>query len=150
MRKLEIAWRILFIAASIDLILGLGTLLYEPSSIILARELGMKEFTGLTPEELRTLSPNLFPWIGFVLKSWGAFIIGSSILTMGIAATAYRKGERWSWFTLLIGHVPTCLIYLAISILLQSAYLLLIGLAVLPYLVGLFLPTREFLRGGKL
>ncbi len=149
MKKLEFAWRILFVAALVDLVLGLSTLLYEPSSIILAQELGMKEFTGLAPEELRTLNPNLFPWIGFVFKSWSAFIIGSSILTMGIAVTAYRRGEKWAWFTLLIGHVPICLIYLAITILLQSSYILFIGVVVLPYLVGLFLPTREFLRRVK-
>ncbi|MBI2184027.1 MAG: hypothetical protein HYU39_03605 [Thaumarchaeota archaeon] len=150
MRKLEIAWRILFVAALVDLVLGVGTLLLESSFVTLAQELSMEEFTGLRLEELRALGPNLFPWIGFVFRSWSAFVIGSSILTMGIAAKAYHKGERWAWFTLVIAHVPTCLIYLSISILLQSSFLLFIGIVVLAYLVGLFLPTREFLGGKQL
>ena len=150
MRKLEIAWRVLFVVALLDLILGIGTLVIEPSSVLLAEELGMKGFAGVTPEELQTLSPNLFAWIGFVFKSWSAFIIGSSVLTMGIAAKAYREGERWAWFTLVIGHVPLCLIYLSISILLRSAFVPFIGLVVLAYLVGLLLPARQFLGGKQL
>lgn len=102
MNKLDIAWRVLFAVALVDLTLGVGILVIEPSSVLLAEELGMKGFAGVTPGELQTLSPNLFTWITFVFKSWSAFIIGSSVLTMGIAARAFREGERW-------GLVHSCL-----------------------------------------
>ena len=150
MKMLEIAWRVLFVAALVDLILGVSALLLESSSVTLTQELGLTEFTGLTPDGLRALSPNLFPWIGFVFRSWSAFIIGSSILTMGIVAGAYRRGERWAWLTLAVAHAPTCLIYLWIIVFLQSSSVLFVGLVVLAYLVGLFLPMREFLRGQRL
>ena len=35
---------------------------------------------------------------------YGIYIVAFSIMAIAIAATAYKRGERWAWWALLVGN----------------------------------------------
>ena len=79
-------------------------------------------FTGLTPDQLKSLDPRLFTWIGMVFRSWGVFAIGLGIMIVCLAGTAYRSGERWAWWTLAIGGLTTFTGFLFVNFALNSDF----------------------------
>jgi hypothetical protein len=74
-----------------------------------------QRYTGLTPDQLRALEPQLFAWMGMVFRSWGAFAIGLGTTVAGLAAFAYRRGEVWAHWLLMIAGVATFSIFLTVK-----------------------------------
>jgi hypothetical protein len=60
------AWAILFGLGLLATVMGLMFIVVRPSFVLLPED---RRFTGLTPDELRALDPQLFAWIGMVFRS---------------------------------------------------------------------------------
>jgi hypothetical protein len=77
-------------------------LLGPGSSPILAA--GYEGFTGASWGELARGPRNGAEFIGLLFRTYGAFGVAFSVLAIAIAATAFRRGEAWAWWALLVGN----------------------------------------------
>jgi len=48
--------------------------------------------------------PKTAGYITLVFRMYGIYIVAFGLLAIAIAATAYRRGDRWAWWTLLVGN----------------------------------------------
>ena len=88
------------------------------------------------------------PKVWSAIQSWerdeGTELFGFSLFAAAIATTAYRRGEKWAWYT--FWYLPLYALYGTITTsLIGSSYLtyLLAGILVAT-LAGLILPYRRF------
>jgi hypothetical protein len=54
--------------------------------------------TGLTLNEMATRNPGVLGYIGGISRQLGNFMLVMGVLTIGLAAVPYRKGEKWAWY----------------------------------------------------
>ena len=77
--------------------------LLGPGSVpILAAE--YKGFTGHSWSELAGASPMTPAFVTVIFRVYGAYNVVFGLMASAIALTAFRRGDRWSWWTLLVGH----------------------------------------------
>lgn len=65
---------------------------------------GYEGYTGGSWQHLAVTSPKTAGYITLVFRMYGIYIVAFSLLAIAIAATAYRRGKRWAWWTLLVGN----------------------------------------------
>jgi hypothetical protein len=65
---------------------------------------GYDGYTGHPWEHLVSTSPETAGYITLVFRMYGIYIIAFSLMAIAIAATAFRRGERWAWWVLLVGN----------------------------------------------
>jgi hypothetical protein len=65
---------------------------------------GYEGFTGLSWQTLVTTSPRTAAYITLVFRMYGVYNLVFGILTCIIAVTAFRRGERWAWWALLVSN----------------------------------------------
>jgi hypothetical protein len=125
---------LLTMAAAVPHALGLNT---DPVLV--------KSIVGMTIEDLKLMNPMFFDLYNFYFRSGGLSDFGFAFLLLAISATAYRRGEKWAWYTLWI--VPAFFLgFVALSLTLKSSYSLLppLMLFIALSLIGLLLPFRKF------
>jgi len=83
--------------------------------------------------------PEVIEYIKFIFRFLGIWVLLSGITTCVIAATGYRKSEKWAWYSLL--YVPFH--FLLFAILTPWTAVLMIPL-ILITILGLAIPYREF------
>ena len=76
-----------------------------------------------------------------ILGALGAALVGFNILTLLIAVIPFRRGERWSWFTLWLLPLQWVFQFVFLP---DFTYLILALLTT----VGLVLPYRRFFSGS--
>jgi hypothetical protein len=116
-------------------LMGLSFVVLRPIIVLLPED---QRFTGLTPDQLKALNAQLFIWIGFVFRSWGAFAIGFGILVTAVASTSYRQGDRWAWWALAVAGLVTFGIFLIVNLMLGSDFKVPIALLFAAYLWALW------------
>ncbi len=105
----------------------------------------VRNIVGMTIEDLKVSNPIFFDLYNFYFRSGGLSDFGFAFLLMVISATAYRRGEKWSWYAFWI--VPAFFLgFVALSLTLESSSSLLppLMMFVILSLVGLLLPFRKF------
>jgi hypothetical protein len=65
---------------------------------------GYEGFTQSSWSELVVTSPATASFITLVFRLFGALCATFGIMGVLIAATAFRRGERWAWWALLVGN----------------------------------------------
>ena len=60
-----------------------------------------KASPGAPGSELAATSPKTAGYITLVFRMYGIYIVAFGLLAIAIAATAYRRDDRWAWWTLL-------------------------------------------------
>ena len=65
---------------------------------------GYEGFTGRSWQELADTSTLTTGFITIVFRVYGAYIVAFGVLAISIAATAFRRGESWAWWALLVGN----------------------------------------------
>ena len=63
-----------------------------------------QNFTGLSWIELKAASPKITEFITILFRMYGTFNVVFGLLTVAITVSAFRRGERWAWWTLLVGN----------------------------------------------
>ena len=106
--KRRAAWILLFIvnagivawgamaAALPDYLLGPGGQPILPA--------GYEGYTGGSWTELASSSPMTAGFIEILFRMYGAFNLIVGLMGMAIAATAFRRGDVWAWWTLLVSN----------------------------------------------
>ena len=104
----HIAWLVLVIADAGLLAWGAGAaaipehLLGPGGTAILPA--GYHGYSGDSWHQLASRSPETAGYITLVFRTYGIYIVAFSLLAVAIAATAFRRGERWAWSALLVGN----------------------------------------------
>jgi hypothetical protein len=65
---------------------------------------GYEGFTGGSWQELMATSPAAAGFMVVLFRVYGAYIVAFGLLAIGVAATAFRRGDSWAWWALLIGN----------------------------------------------
>ena len=65
---------------------------------------GYEGFTGRSWQELTTTSPAAAAFMRVLFRVYGAYVVATGLLAIAVAATAFRRGERWAWWALLVGN----------------------------------------------
>lgn len=65
---------------------------------------GYEGFTGASWSELAKSSPMTAKYIDMLFRLYGVFNVAFGMTAGAIAVTAFRRGERWAWWTLLAGN----------------------------------------------
>ncbi len=74
-----------------------------PSTSSIVRD-GYEGFTGGSWPDLVDTSPGAASFTVLVFRMFGLYGTAFSLMAIAIAATAFRRGERWAWWALLIGN----------------------------------------------
>jgi hypothetical protein len=65
---------------------------------------GYESFTGHSWRELVATSPATAGFIDVLFRLYGAYIVAFGVMAIAIANTAFRRGDRWAWWSLLVGN----------------------------------------------
>ena len=153
-RYLNFGWRVMVIWGVGVALLGVLTSLLNHlvSPQILYYTSADAQFTGISWSQLQQTYPKLALWLTLFFDTTASQLLFYGILTAFIAATAYRRGERWAWISLLLAflitfaHLFPSFLFLSGGILANSGISIGIGgtLIMLVFLlVGLLLPGTE-------
>jgi len=63
---------------------------------------GYESFTKRAWSELANTSPAAPAFMTVLFRVYGAYIVAFGVLAIAVAATAFRRGERWAWWALLV------------------------------------------------
>jgi hypothetical protein len=108
MRRRRIAWILILIvdaayvvwgamaAAMPDGLLGPGGKAILPA--------GYEGFSGGSWSELLQTSPMTAKYIIVLFRMYGIYCVLFGLMASAIAVTAFRRGDRWAWWTLLFGN----------------------------------------------
>ncbi len=109
----QVAWLLILLAAGGLLLWGAMAalapehLLGPNSGPILPAE--YEGFTGYSWSALSSASPRAIEFMTLVFRMYGTYGVGFSLMAIGIAVTAFRRGEGWASWALLIGNTITYL-----------------------------------------
>jgi hypothetical protein len=135
------AWVILLALGLLWLVVGIVAV-FSPEGIF---ETDAKSVTNMPWSELKASSPMAADFVTFVYGQMGLLKISWSFFVLVITLTAYRKGEKWAWYTM--WSVPVLLVsdalFSAIYIGDVSQMLSFVPITTIA-LLGLLLPYRKF------
>ncbi|MBC8336571.1 MAG: hypothetical protein H8E29_15015 [Anaerolineales bacterium] len=121
----NIGWIIFILFGLLQISSGL------PSLCILCMEPGHWDWLTSAPEVLEYLNLT-WRWLGVTSLAFGVW-------TLAIAATAFRKGERWAWFAMWVWPA-----YLAAQGIVFPFQWPAMRILIVFALIGLFVPYRIF------
>ncbi len=102
MNRRRVAWILIFIVEGGMATLFLNHLLGPGGKPILPA--GFEGFTGGSWSRLASTAPMTARYIDMVFRLYGAYCAIFGVMGCAIAVSAFRKGERWAWWTLLAGN----------------------------------------------
>src|SRR5690242_1425815 len=65
---------------------------------------GYERFSKASWSELASTSPMTAKYIVVLFRMYGAFNMVFGLMVIAITVTAFRRGERWAWWALLVGN----------------------------------------------
>jgi hypothetical protein len=65
---------------------------------------GYEGFTRGSWAELAAAAPATAGYIAVLFRLYGVFCLVFGLMAIAITVTAFRRGERWAWWTLLVGN----------------------------------------------
>jgi hypothetical protein len=104
----HLAWLVLVVADAGLLVWGAGAaaipahLLGPGGKAILPA--GYEGYSGSSWHHLAATAPKTAGYITLVFRMYGIYIVAFSLLAVAIAATAFRRGDRWAWWAMLVGN----------------------------------------------
>jgi hypothetical protein len=64
-------------------------------------------FTGYSWSELIATAPKTADLLTLVFRMYGIYGVAFSLMGIAISVTAFRRGESWAWWALLVGNTIT-------------------------------------------
>ena len=61
-------------------------------------------YEGFSGGSWLELGPATRGFMEVLFRVYGAFNVAFGLLTIAVAATAFRRGDRWAWWALLVGN----------------------------------------------
>ena len=112
-RARQFAWLAIVIADAGFLVWGAEAALAPgcPGACLTA---GYETYTKQPWSALVATSPSTSAFLLMVFRVYGAYNVAFGVVAIAIALTAFRRGESWAWWTLLIGNtiaLPSAMTY---------------------------------------
>ncbi len=63
-----------------------------------------ESFTGAAWPELAGASPRTAAFVVLLFRMYGVYIVAFGLLAITVAVTAFRQGDGWAWWALLVGN----------------------------------------------
>jgi len=100
------------VAADVGLLAWAATAAVAPERLIGPGSIpilpaGFQGFTGASWQDLVATTPRTADYATLLFRMFGLYGIAFSLLAVAVAATAFRRGERWAWWGLLVGNALT-------------------------------------------
>ncbi len=140
------AWTILLALGIVFALFGVGDMALGTA----ADPAIVEGVAGMTPKEIGDMDPALLRLVNQQTRAGGSFLLIGGLLIAAIAATSFRRGERWAWYALWTLPLLNVLIFLNMYMSLDPASdvlpppLLSAPIALAISVVGLLLPVRRF------
>jgi len=64
-------------------------------------------FTGYSWSQLIATTPKTADLLTLVFRMYGIYGVAFSLMAIAIAVTAFRRGDTWAWWALLVGNTLT-------------------------------------------
>jgi hypothetical protein len=64
-------------------------------------------FTGYSWSEFIATAPKTADLLTLIFRMYGIYGVAFSLMAVVIAVTAFRRGDRWAWWALLVGNTLT-------------------------------------------
>lgn len=61
-------------------------------------------FTAYSWRELTSTSPMTAEFITIIFRMYGTFNVAFALMAIAITVTAFRRGDSWAWWALLVGN----------------------------------------------
>jgi len=68
---------------------------------------GYEGFTGGSWQALAAASPKTTEYLTLLFRMFGLYGVAFSLIAIAVAANAFRRGEGWAWWALLVGNTIT-------------------------------------------
>jgi len=144
--SIKIGWKIMLAMGIYLAALGLF--------LIAAPQVGFEEafaaFTGNSWTNFASANAEPSELFLIMQKFVGANVLSAAVLVIGITLTSYRKGARWSWYTLLVGGIigwGSCLTFRATigirEALMGGGLISIIGTII--FIIAIALPAKAIL-----
>jgi len=65
---------------------------------------GYEGYTHSSWAAMASASPQTAGYMEVLYRTYGVYNLAFGLMTVGIALTAFRRGERWAWWALLVGN----------------------------------------------
>ena len=65
---------------------------------------GYEGYSGASWPDLAAVSPLIAGYMKVLFRIYGVYCVLFGFMGSAIAATAFRRGERWAWWVLLVGN----------------------------------------------
>ena len=107
----QVAW-ILMLIADVGLLAWAAMAAIAPEHLLGPNsapilQAGYEGFTGNSWSELAGTSPMTTAFLTLVFRMYGTYGVAFSLMAIAIAVTAFRRGEGWAWWALLVGNTIT-------------------------------------------
>ena len=108
MRLRQNAWLIILVVDLLDVAWGAGAAI-SPESLLgpggkAILPAGFEGYTGASWPQLASASPLTAGYMVLLFRMYGLFNVLFGLMGAAIAATAFRRGERWAWWVLLVSN----------------------------------------------
>lgn len=94
------SWIVFFVLGLILTLFGLGDIMTGGATFEGGEAPTLQGISGMTWQQLSSTSPNAAGMIDYLVRAGGAHLFLLGLLSMVVAATAFRRGERWAWFAM--------------------------------------------------
>ena len=65
---------------------------------------GYESFTRGSWKEIADASPMTVEFMTLLFRLYGAYIVAFGLIAIAVTASAFRRGDRWAWWALLVGN----------------------------------------------
>jgi hypothetical protein len=72
-------------------------------------EAGYEGFSGGSWSQLASASPMTAGYMSVLYRTYGTYNVAFGLMAIAITVTAFRRGEPWAWWALLVGNTITLL-----------------------------------------
>lgn len=108
MTRRQVAWILILIVDLAYIAWGTGAALF-PDHLLGPGGRGIlpaayEGYSGASWSELARTSPLVTGYMAVLYRMYGIYCVIFGLMASAITITAFRRGERWAWWTLLVGN----------------------------------------------
>lgn len=104
-----------------------------------------EELRPATISEISALGQNILEFMTYTTQMFGLCMLFATLLFLAIALVPYRKGEKWSWYAMLVIGGIYVVGMLTFTYIGMTSHALVTIVMTLLWIVGLALPAKEIL-----
>lgn len=94
------SWIVFLALGLIIALFGLGDIMTGGTTFEGGEAPTLQGISGMTWQRLSSTSPNAASMIDYLVRAGGVHLFVLGLLSLIVAVTAFRRGDRWAWFAM--------------------------------------------------